>query len=371
MFFRDTWAEVNIDNLKENIHTLKARVKKSFFAVVKANGYGCGDFQVAKAALCAGAEYLAVSSLDEALSLRNKGINANILVLEYINPVFLHIARNNNITVTASSLDWTMAAIQNDITGLKIHLKYDTGMNRIGFTNIQELKLGLNLLLENSAIIEGIYTHFACADNEDNLMCNTQLDKFKIALDNLNYNFKWIHVANSDATIHFQENISNAVRCGIAMLGISSYDLELKPVLSLYSRIVNVKMVEANETIGYGATYIAKENQWVGTIPIGYADGWLRTNQGRNCILNNNECEFIGRVCMDQSMIKLPTKVSLGTVVELIGPNMPLDRVASEMGTIPYEIITLLSDRIAKIYICDQCEIAVTNARLDSLVRND
>lgn len=141
-------------------------------------------------------------------------------MLEYISPKTLQIARDNNITTTASSLGWVQHAIKEDISGLKVHLKFDTGMNRIGFKNQQELQIGLNLLLKNSANVEGIYTHFACADSTDNLMCKSQLEQLKKALTFLNHKFTWIHCSNSDPSFHFQENISNAVRCGIAMLGI-------------------------------------------------------------------------------------------------------------------------------------------------------
>ncbi|GAA0721640.1 alanine racemase [Clostridium malenominatum] len=351
MFYRDTWAEINLDRIKENILLIKKTVNKDFFAVIKANGYGCGDSYLANIAVDAGAAYLAVSSLDEALSLRNKGIEQNILVLQYISPKSLQIAKRNNITATASSLEWVQQAIKEGISGLKVHLKFDSGMNRIGFTNLHDLQLGLKTLLNNSVNVEGIYTHFACADSYDNIMCKSQLDKFKEALSFLNHKFIWIHCSNSDASFHFHENISNAVRCGIAMLGISSYQTNLQPALSLYSKIVNIKKIHKGETVGYGATYIAKADEWIATLPIGYADGWLRAHQGKHCVIDNTECQFIGRICMDQSMIRVPKYYPLGTIVELMGSNMPITRIAKELNTIPYEVMTLLSYRIAKVYI--------------------
>lgn len=365
MFFRDTWAEIDLDQMRNNIKELTHISSKPFFAVIKANGYNCGDEYIARTAIENGAVYIAVSSLDEALALRNKGILDPILVLEYMNTQALIVARENNVTVTASSMEWVKEAVFNDLTGLKVHFKYDTGMNRIGFKNIEELRGGLSLLQRQKAEVEGIYTHFACSDNGDNKMCQNQLDLFREAVNALSHPFRWIHCANTDASLHFKDDISNATRCGIGMLGVASYAANLHPVMSLYSKIVHIKQVKKGESIGYGASYYAVQDEWIATIPIGYADGWIRKNQGRCCIVDGQECEFVGRICMDQAMIRLPKKYPLGTTVELIGRHMLIEKVAAELETIPYEVMTLLSDRVAKIYRKNNHIINILNTRLD------
>jgi alanine racemase len=351
MFYRDTWAEINLSKITGNIQTVRKLSGKDLFAVIKANGYGCGDVVLAKTAMAAGASYLAVSSLDEALHLRHAGIDHPILVLEYMNPAALPVAKAHHITATASSSYWVEEALAADTEGLKVHIKVDTGMNRIGFTDFSEIGAALDALTAKGLEVEGIYTHFACSDDPNNTFCQRQLVRFESILAKLGRNFRWIHCANTDAAVHFHENISNAVRCGIGMLGVSSYDMGLAPVLALYSRIVHVKQVPKGQTIGYGATYETPEDEWIATIPIGYADGWLRRHQGRCCVVDGQECQFVGRICMDQAMIRLPRYYPIGTTVELIGPSMPVTRVAEETGTITYEIFTTLNERIAKVYI--------------------
>lgn len=351
MFYRDTWAEVDIDQLKKNIQIITKHTKKAFFAVIKANGYGLGDKMMALAAIDAGSSYLAVSSLDEAIALRLKNIPGPILVLGYTDPQYCSMAIEHDITLNATSLSWIKSIADLNLLGLKLHLKIDTGMNRLGIKTQEEALQAIEILKTTHCITEGIFTHFSCSDVEDNLMCNQQMHQFKQIVNTCNYPFRWIHCCNSDASMHYQDDFSNAVRCGIAMLGICSYKSDLKPVFSLYSKLVHVKKCEQGEVVGYGATYTTQQNEWIGTLSIGYADGWIRKNQGRNCLINQEPCEFIGRICMDQCMIRLPREYSVGTVIELVGKNIPIQEVAKELDTIPYEIVTLLSDRVAKVYI--------------------
>lgn len=368
MFYRDSWIELDLDRLQENIRLLIQRSGKSFFAVIKANGYGAGDCQIARAALEAGAQMLAVSSLDEALSLRAQGIDAPILILGVVDPSFSDLLIRHQLTVPAVSLSWAQQIVQHPVEGLKVHLKADTGMGRIGSSSAGELKEMADLLETHGVQIEGIFTHFACSDAADNRMCDLQMERFAALLKELNRSFRWIHCDNSDAAVHYPDSISNAVRCGIAMFGITSYTTPLQPCLSLYSRLVHVKQVEAGTTIGYGATYASPQREWIGTLPIGYADGWIRRHQGRCCIIDGVECEFVGRICMDQAMIRLPHEMPVGTRVELIGPHMPIERVARELDTIPYEVMTLLSDRLAKVYLRQNGVCEIVNPRLDRLM---
>lgn len=369
MFYRDSWIEINLDQFKENIQWLRKTTGKEFFAVIKANGYGAGDGPIARAALEAGAAYLAVSSLDEALSLRSQGISAPILILGYVNPAYAPLILKHQLTVPAVSLAWVQELVQYPITGMKIHLKIDTGMNRIGSHDLHELQDMLALLCQAGAETEGVFTHFACSDNPDNAMTDGQYQRFIDLVTGLKGQFRWIHCCNSDAAVHYPDHFGNAVRCGLAMFGITSYPTPMKPCLALYSRLIHIKALPAGQPVGYGATYETQnDNEWIGTLPIGYADGWIRRHQGRCCWAQGAYCEFVGRICMDQAMIRLPHSMPVGTQVELIGPHIPIEQAAEELGTIPYEVMTLLSDRLAKVYIENGAVIGVSNPRLDRML---
>ena len=355
MIYRDSYIKINIDNLIFNINRLQTVSKKKMIAVIKANAYGCGDVEIAKILANQNLDMLAVSSLDEAMNLRNNGIKTNILILGYVNPKYINICIENNLSIPTVSLDYVKELCQHNIQGLKIHLKIDTGMNRIGLTNKQEAKQALELL--KTAKIEGIFTHFACSDSEDNRFTNKQFLKFKETIAYLNYPFQYIHTSNTDATTHYHDDISNYVRCGLGLYGLSEYEIGLKPVVSLLSKVINCKLVSAFETVGYGATYQCQQDEWIITIPIGYADGWLRKNQGRKAYINGEYAEFVGRVCMDQCMLKVKQAVPVGTEVELFGKNISLKSVAQDLDTIPYEILTILSDRLTKIYYRHNLEV--------------
>ena len=349
--YRNSWIQIDVDALRGNVKKLKALTQKKFNAVIKANGYGNGDVEIARACLESGADMLAVSSLDEALSIRHAGIDAELLILGYVDPLHLSLCQRENITVTAVSLRWVQNAVQQECSGLKVHMKVDTGMNRLGFKELDDLKQGLILLKKRGVNVTGIFTHFVCSDAADNQMTNCQMQRFESVLNQLDDSFEWIHCCNSDASVHYPETRSNAVRCGIAMFGITSYETDLENVMSLYTKIVHVKKVHAGETIGYGATYTAQKDEIIATVPIGYADGWTRRHQGRKAFVNGHEAEFVGRICMDQAMLRLEKWEDEGTLVELIGEHISLKRAAEELDTIPYEVMTLLSDRLTKVYM--------------------
>ncbi len=362
MFYRDTWAEIRLDHIYDNVIYLKKKTNKAIFAVVKANGYGIGDEWVAKEALLAGAQYLAVSSLDEALALRNKNITASILVLGYTNPIYAHIAIEKKIALTVTSLEWAKQVYDLKLTGLVLHIKVDTGMNRLGMNTIEDVNNCLSLLKGNQ--IEGIYSHYARSDEKECEFSHTQMERFKSIVMRVKHNFKWIHISNSDASIAYEDDFCNAVRCGIALLGHSHYPNDLKPVLSLYTKIVHVKEVEKESPVSYGGTYVTKDTEWIATVPIGYADGWLRSHQNTIAYINDTPIEFVGRICMDQAMLKLDQYYPVGTTVELIGKHSLIENVAKQVDTIVYEILCSLNKRIAKIYYRNEEEVAVVNSRL-------
>ena len=224
-------------------------------------------------------------------------------------------------------------------------------MNRIGFKDLATLHEAYDLLLQSGCSIEGIFTHFCNTDKEDRSYTDNQFAEFKKAVASLNHPFQWIHCDNSDATIFFEDEISNACRVGISLYGISPYTDRLKPAISLFSEVSMSKSIQAGQSVGYGWTYTAQKDEMIGTCPIGYADGFIRKNQGRYVYVDGMMCEVVGRVCMDQCMIRLDHDIVPGTPVEIFGPHISLETMAEELDTIPYEIICLISGRVTRRYM--------------------
>lgn len=376
-FYRDTWAEIDLDRVSFNVKGLKDHLPSQveIIAVVKANAYGHGDVQVAQTALAAGATYLAVGFLDEALSLRKKGVAAPILVLGASRPQDVALATNHNITLTVFQIDWFKAAqkyvSENQI--LKIHLKLDTGMGRIGIRDNEDL-IALEAMIRNDPRfqLEGIFTHFATADELDTNYFYQQLERFKEMVALLQQQPKYVHTSNSAASLRFKEANFNAVRMGISMYGLTpSLDIEsilpypLQEAFSLHSKLVHVKKLQKGDKISYGATYEAQADEWIGTIPIGYADGWIRKLQGQEVLINGERMPLVGRICMDQCMIRLSKELPIGTSVTLIGQQgdevISINEIAQHAETINYEIPCIITKRVPRIYKRDNKVVEIYN----------
>ncbi|WP_100400715.1 alanine racemase [Bacillus sp. FJAT-44742] len=367
--FRDTWAEINLEHIYENV----ARVKKNFrqemnvMAVVKADGYGHGAVRVAKTALRAGASYLGVALLEEAMELRKAGIDTPILVLGRTRPSDADIAAFHNITLTVFQEEWLKIASRYLSKPLAVHLKFDTGMGRIGLREEQEAESILDYLAGSGLYkTEGIFTHFATADELDDSYFTKQYERFLKVLDLVEKKGvkpKYIHCGNSATGLRFPSKAFNMFRFGISMYGLSPSE-EIKEVLpyplkeafSLHSTLVQVKKVPKGESISYGATYTTQNEEWIGTVPIGYADGWYRyhSTQGGYVLVEGEEAPITGRVCMDQMMVRLPYKMEVGTKVTLIGKQggkrIMVDDIAERLGTINYEVPCMISKRVPRVY---------------------
>jgi alanine racemase len=367
LFYRDTWAEIDLDAISENIHSMKNILPDEiqFIAVVKANAYGHGAAQIAETALNSGATYLAVAFLDEALFLREHGINAPIIVLGVSRPNDVKIAVQHDIILTAFQYEWFTESLkylhEEDI--LKVHLKIDTGMGRIGIREPEEVKAIEGFINRVKCFsLEGAYTHFSTADELDESYFHKQYQKFREMLNAFNEVPKLIHCSNSAAALRFPAAFCNGVRVGIAMYGLTpSKEMEsLLPIplveaFSLHSKIVHLKRLPKGEKVSYGATYETKEEEWIGTLPIGYADGWIRKLQGQEVLIEGKRAEIVGRICMDQCMVRLPGPVPLGTKVTLIGSQLgdqiSSNEIAAKLETINYEIPCMISSRVPRIYI--------------------
>ena len=353
--YRDTYAIIRLDNLVKNVETLYQKVQKPMMAIIKANAYGHGYKQVAEA--LKDNPHIAmygVATLKEAIDLRKIGIDKDILVLGAIHEEDEHLAVEYDISLTMFSFEY-LQALQKQHSGnkpVKIHIKLDTGMNRLGFKTLADYQSLMRNIDSQVFDVEGIFTHFATADDP------SQDDEYQKQVDMFhnivkNHKFKYIHCQNSAAMLYHPEYQSNLSRIGIAMYGVDptgEENDELKQVMSLYSQVAMVKIVPKGEKIGYGMTYQTKDDEYIATIPIGYADGLIRANQGRNVYINGKYYPIVGRVCMDQIMVKIDENVKVHDKVEIFGEHISLSSMAKDLQTIPYEITCLISERVERIY---------------------
>lgn len=245
---------------------------------------------------------------------------------------------------------------------LKLHIKIDSGMGRIGVRKQTELTALYNAIDANEhLLIDGIFTHFATADEEDSTQYNEQLATFVSFVESLPKKPRLVHAANTAATLNKEDVQFDAVRFGISMYGLapSPYvdkhlPFSLKPALSLESELVHVKKIEQGDKVSYGGNYVATKEEWIGTMPIGYADGLLRGLAGQEVLIQGNRVPIIGRICMDQCMIKLPYEMSVGEKVILIGQQqqeeIQMKEWSDRLQTIVYEIPCMLTSRIPRIY---------------------
>ena len=349
---RPTLAKVDLSAISENIEQVLSHIPKQVqtFAVVKANAYGHGAVEVAKH-VSKQVDGFCVSNLDEALELRQAGLEQP--------PDEVPLAIQENITLTVASLEWLeMTKNQGlDLTGLTCHIKVDSGMGRIGVRSQGDADSLIAGLKSLGANVEGIFTHFATADDSK---FKRQLAFFTDLVNNLVDRPRLVHASNSATSIWHAETVFNAVRLGVVIYGLnpsgSVLDLpyNIRPALSLETALVHVKTLPAGQDVGYGATYTTTADEVIGTIPIGYADGWTRDLQGFHVIVDGQLCPIVGRVSMDQITVRLPKVYPLGTPVTLMGGNggasITATEVAEKRGTINYEVLCLLSDRVPRSY---------------------
>ncbi|WP_125583998.1 alanine racemase [Levilactobacillus cerevisiae] len=365
---RPTQLVIDRQALRENIHTAVTRLATGceLFMVVKANGYGHGATQVAQVAKDAGATGFCVAILDEALELRAAGFNEPILVLGVSDPADAPLMANQRISATVADQAWLTDAVAyldlaKPAAPLQVHLGLDTGMGRIGFKTPATLQAAVAYLNQQATLnFEGIFTHFSTADSPDDTYFKQQVATWKQLTGALTQLPRYVHVSNSATSLWHAECNINVVRFGVAGYGLNPSGTAVKepyplqPALSLVSELVHVKQVAAGESVGYGATYTASQSEWVGTVPIGYADGYERRLQGFHVLVNGQPCEIIGRICMDQLMVRLPTKYQRGTKVTLVGQDgdetISLQDVADYCGTIHYEIACGFTSRIPRVY---------------------
>jgi len=373
-YYRQTWAEVDLAAISHNIKSYQSQLRDSqkIMAVVKANAYGHGAVPVALEALRSGATWLGVALLEEALELRSAGIEAPILVLGYFPEKYFSIAQEHGISVTIPDLEsfqkmWSV--VSNTLPPLRFHLKVDTGMGRLGIGQITDFEECIRLYFgqkNGKAQWEGVFTHFAKADDKQTDSLQEQVKKFKTfieKLDQSNIKVPYVHMSNSAGILRTKDvQEANLIRLGISMYGLypspfikKELPFDLKQAISLHTTLAQVKKIESGTGISYGHTYHSKEDEWIGTLPIGYADGWDRHLSNCSYVLvDGKRMPVVGRICMDQMMVRLDKFYPKGTKVTLIGTQgnqeITVDEIANILQTINYEIPCKLAKRVPRLY---------------------
>lgn len=373
MLIRSTYAVVDLKAIKQNIINIRENLPKGtkFCAVVKADGYGHGSVMVSKAAVEAGAEWLAVAIPEEAAVLREEGITAPILVLGPSNLWQSERAAELDLSMVAASRECVKNAEQTArkyAKKMKLHLKVDTGMNRVGVRTYDELDAMLSDIESSEyLVLEGLMTHFAAADEADKtytLKQNEAFERFVQSVSSRGFS-PVIHAANSGGAIDCAQLSYDIVRVGIAMYGCYpsaevDRSIKLYPAMSLYTKISYIKTLQAGEKISYGCTYTTPCEMRIATLPIGYADGFNRLLS--NCgevLICGKRAKVVGRVCMDQTLVDVTgiDDAELGSQVVCIGKQgadeITADEFAGRCGTINYEILCAISPRVPRLYCKD------------------
>ncbi len=363
------WAEVSLDNIGYNLQEIKKSLdsEMKICCVVKADAYGSGAVQVAKYLEKQNVDFLSVARIEEALELRKNNIKLPILCMGYIDISMIKEAIINNISLTVYNVNYAkevdrFASLLNKKAN--IHVKIDSGMSRLGFLALESIEPIKEIYKLNNLNIEGIYTHFAKADEKDKSDTLEQLNKFKFVIDKLNtlnINIPLKHVANSAAVLDLKDELFNMVRVGIILYGYYPSDevdmdnIKLKPCLKLKSTVTNVKIVDENVCVSYGYTYKTSEKTKIVTISIGYADGFNRIQHNPKVFINGYILDIVGRICMDQCMAKAPidAEISVGDEVIVMDndiPQLSAEEHARRNDTINYEILCMINRRVTRIY---------------------
>ena len=359
---RDSWVEINIGNLAHNAKEIRKNVPSDtkLLAVVKADAYGHGSVMLAPTLLASGFDMLGVASIDEGVDLRNAKITADILVLGAVPVWAVESAVNADLAISIFSKEHLAACKQAfERTGIKpkVHIKLDTGMNRIGVSADVAVEFIKEAQKADYLNLLGIFTHFANAENREKTQL--QIDKWNKILSQVDTTGLLLHIQNTVGTMCYDIPKSNMRRVGIALYGLwtdmpddKGFRPDLRPVMSLKGRIVNIHTAKDGEGVSYGHKYIAKGDRTIATIPIGYADGVSRCLSNKIYgTLNGKQVPQVGNITMDQMMFDITgVEANIGDIISLIDEKNTVDNWANILGTINYELTCRLKVRLPRVY---------------------
>lgn len=386
-----TWAEINLDHAAWNYEKVREQVapETKICCVIKANGYGHNAVHFAQLYTSLGADWLAVSNLEEALQLRKHHISLPILILGYTPPECASLLAEHRISQCVYSRSYgeslSQAAMASGVR-LMIHIKIDSGMGRIGFQHHDshsELADALAVCKSPCLIPEGIFTHFASADEgtDGDAFTKKQFTAFMDAIDYLQtkgVTFALHHCANSAAIFDHPEYHLDMVRAGVVLYGLApSAQIRnlppLRPVMALKSVISHIKTIHKGDTISYGRTYTAESDRIIATVPIGYADGFWRANAKGECkmLIRDSLCPLVGRVCMDQLMLDITDapQLAVGDTVTVFGDGAGLctaDAIAHATDTINYEVVCAVGERVPRFFLRHDIMVGVSDNLVDT-----
>lgn len=360
------WAEISLDNIIYNYRSMRNRLSHEckFLGVIKANAYGHGAVEVARVLEAAGADYLAVAFIDEALELRESGIKLPVLVLGYTSPEYTRELIEHDITQAVvdyeSGCEYAKAAEKLGKV-LKCHLKLDSGMGRVGFRKDFSADKIADLLALSQLHFEGVFTHFAVSDINGDEYTQVQYESFMSRVNELETisgkKIDLVHCANSGAMINYAHTYRDMVRPGILLYGHypdkDTGGLTVKPAMTLKTRIVQIKEVSIGDTVSYGRIWTADKPAKIAVLSIGYADGLDRLLSDKaEFLLHGRRIRQIGRICMDMCMVDISNipEAAVGDEVVIFGEDLPIEEHADKIGTISYEMLCNVSVRVPRIY---------------------
>ncbi len=353
--YRKTKVTVNLKNIRENVRKMKQAYPfyQYYFGVVKADSYGHYGEKPIQAIIDGGCNYLAVSSLDEALEVRNHFSEISILCLEPIAAEFIPIAAQNYITLTIDDLADVDALLKQTFSQLKVHIKLNTGMNRLGFSDSDELNRCYQSLKHDSRIqVEGIYTHIFNALNEETT--KKQFTMFENLTKDISLKeIPIVHITASDATALYSKlSYVNGCRFGIMMYGFSQDpNVSLASTFMVTSEILQIQTLKKGDTVGYDGVYQATEDgEKIAVVAIGYADGIVRANSGRYVYIHNQKYPIVGNICMDMLFVRVDDLVHEHDEVVVIKDVDHINEISSYLHTVPHEVLCSISKRVPRIY---------------------
>lgn len=358
-----TWCSIDLDAIAHNYNYIKQNVSSRIICVVKAGAYGHGAVQVARRLADEGCDFFAVSSIEEALELREGGIDTSILILGYVLPSRLDEAIENDISFACASYDFAKILCEKKSKKrAKIHIKLNTGMNRTGFCvchdeGKEELKKALSLIKQSDNVCtEGVFSHFAKAE-DDIEFSEKQCAVFEETLSDIKKSGivpSIVHICNSAGTHNFKDKHFDAVRVGIHLYGCEAPDENYIRAMDFCTRIVDVHTLEKGDGVSYGLDFVAEKKMKIAVIGVGYADGFFRAlSDGKGKVsVNGKICPTVGRVCMDMAMIDVSEveNVAVGDVVTVWGKALATEEQAKNASTISYELMCSVSPRVPRIY---------------------
>lgn len=393
--YRNTYVEINLNNLKYNVEQIINHYSdyKYYFGVVKGNAYGHSEL-VAKYLVDSGINYLVISSLDEGINIRKDNPNIPILCVEPIDTKYIDKCLENNITVTIHSVDYFNRLINCNLNSqLKAHIKVDSGMSRLGVSTKDDFNYIYNNIKDTPNIyLEGVFSHFATVGIYDKEW-EKQLNNFKSITSDINLaDIPIVHLGNSITLVnHPKISFCNGIRLGIVMYGyiqngpkasnfrqklrelkrnhyarkyklspvITDIPINFKPAFSLYSEVIQVKLIKKGDTVSYGAKYVADSDTLIAIIPIGYADGIRKACVGYNVVINGKKYPIIGDVCMGMIIVKVDNSVKCYDKVTIIGDENSIFSMSRYVGTSVYEVLCNISPLVPRKLVLDGKQVEI------------